>query len=179
MEQMLFNGAPCPVVKLLGKGKGGYVYLVEWGGGLRALKQIHHEPCDYYAFGDKLESELNDYRRLVAAGIPVAELLGVDRTGERIMKAYIEGPTVMQLLERGQSVDQYLPMVRDMAARAKAVGLNIDYFPTNFIPSGGTLWYVDYECNAYMDEWSFERWGVKYWSRTPELLQHWARKEST
>ena len=54
------------------------------------------------------------------------------------------------------------------AAQAKAAGLNIDYFPTNFVVSGG-LWYIDYECNAYMDEWSFDNWGVKYWSHTPEL----------
>lgn len=33
----------------------------------------------------------------------------------------------------------------------------------------GVLHYVDYECNLYMDQWSFETWGVRYWSRTPEL----------
>lgn len=33
----------------------------------------------------------------------------------------------------------------------------------------GVLCYVDYECNPYMDQWSFESWGVRYWSRTPEL----------
>ena len=59
-----------------------------------------------------------------------------------------------------------------MAARAKAAGLNIDYFPTNFVVNGGLLYYVDYECNGYMDEWSFENWGVKYWSRTPEFERY-------
>ena len=53
-----------------------------------------------------------------------------------------------------------------------AAGLNIDYFPTNFIPRSGTLYYVDYECNAYMEEWSFENWGVKYWSKTPEFMAY-------
>ena len=28
------------------------------------LKQIHHEPCDYYQFGNKIEAELNDYKHL-------------------------------------------------------------------------------------------------------------------
>ena len=46
--------------KLLGKGKGGYSYLVTDGTADYVLKQIHHEPCDYYQFGDKIESELND-----------------------------------------------------------------------------------------------------------------------
>ena len=28
------------------------------------MKQIHHEPCAYYTFGDKLRSELRDYETL-------------------------------------------------------------------------------------------------------------------
>ena len=59
-----------------------------------------------------------------------------------------------------------------MAAQAKAAGLNIDYFPTNFVIRDGLLWYVDYECNDYMDEWSFDNWGVRYWSRTPEFEEY-------
>lgn len=33
----------------------------------------------------------------------------------------------------------------------------------------GLLYYVDYECNPYMEEWSFEHWGVRYWARTAEF----------
>ena len=50
--------------------------------------------------------------------------------------------------------------------------INIDYFPTNFILQDGALYYVDYECNEYMEEWNFENWGVKYWSKTPEFLKY-------
>ena len=67
-----------------------------------------------------------------------------------------------------------------MAAKAKAAGLNIDYFPTNFVIRDGLLWYVDYECNAYMDEWNFENWGIRYWSKTPEFeayLEHLRKTE--
>lgn len=31
-------------------------------------------------------------------------------------------------------------------------------------PCGGTLYYIDYECNAYMEEWDFEHWGTQYWN---------------
>ena len=174
MDSIMFNSTACPVVKLLGKGKGGYSWLVQWQGRPAVLKQIHHEPCSYYTFGNKLQSELNDYRRLTSAGIPVPKLIGVDEAGERILKTYVEGPTVMELLRSGESVERYLPAVRRMARRAEAHGLNIDYFPTNFVADGDELWYIDYECNAYMEEWSFERWGVKYWSRTPELEAYWS-----
>ena len=66
MEQMTVNGKPYTVLKLLGKGKGGYSWLVTDGDREYVLKQIHHEPCDYYQFGDKLQSELRDYARLRA-----------------------------------------------------------------------------------------------------------------
>ena len=36
----------------------------------------------------------------------------------------------------------------------------------------GIYGYVDYECNDYMEEWNFENWGIRYWSRTPEFLEH-------
>ena len=140
------------------------------------LKQIHHEPCAYYSFGDKIAAERFDYERLTRAGIRVPRMLDLDAAAERIVKEYIEGPTVFELVRDGRSVEDYLPQVRAMAAQAKAAGLNIDYFPTNFVVRDGLLYYVDYECNGYMDEWSFENWGVRYWSRTSEfeayLAQH-------
>ena len=133
------------------------------------VKQIHHEPCDYYTFGNKIEAEQRDYGRLLAAGIRIPRMLAIDPEAERIVKEYIEGPTVFELIRDGSSAEPYLAQVRGMAAMAKAAGLNIDYFPTNFVARDGLLWYVDYECNEYMDEWSFETWGIRYWSRTQEL----------
>ena len=160
------------VLRLLGRGKGGYSYLAEGPDGPVVLKQIHHEPCDYYAFGDKIGAELFDYERLKAAGIPIPDLLAVDRPAERLVKEYIDGPTIFELVRDGADVTPYLEQVRAMAALAQRAGLNIDYFPTNFVTSGGRLWYIDYECNEYMDRWNFENWGLRYWSRTPEFLEY-------
>lgn len=173
MEQSLsVNGKEYRLLSLLGHGKGGYSYLAERGGERVVLKQIHHERCDYYTFGNKIEAERHDYGRLLRAGIRIPRMLDLDAESERIVKEYIEGPTVFELLRSGERADPFLPQVRAMAARAKEAGLNIDYFPTNFVVHEGLLWYVDYECNGYMDEWSFERWGVRYWSRTPEFEQY-------
>lgn len=163
------NGKVWSVIKLLGRGKGGYSYLAERSGAIAVLKQIHHEPCAYYTFGNKLEAERRDYGRLLAAGIRVPEMLEVDVKKERILKEYIRGETIFELLKRQACVAAYLPQVREMASMAKAAGLNIDYFPTNFVVRDGVLYYIDYECNDYMQEWSFEAWGIRYWSRTPEF----------
>ena len=113
------------LIQLLGKGKGGYSYLADCEGLLVVVKQIHHEPCDYYSFGNKIEAELRDYERLRKAGIRIPRLHTVDTDAERIVKDYIEGPTVRELVQSGVSVETYLPQVRDMAAKAMAAGLNI------------------------------------------------------
>ena len=168
-EQLIVCGKSYRILRLLGHGKGGYSYLAEGDGQQVVVKQIHHEPCDYYAFGNKIEAEQRDYERLQAAGIRIPQMLAIDMDAERIVKEYIEGPTIFELVKSGTSAAPYLAQVRDMAAKAKAAGLNIDWFPTNFVVRDGLIWYVDYECNNYMEEWSFENWGIRYWSWTPEF----------
>ena len=98
MDTMTVNGQTYQVIRLLGKGKGGYSYLVTDGSQEFVLKQIHHEPCDYYTFGDKLASELRDYEKLKMIGIPMPLLLDADREQERILKEYIV-PSVEQVRE--------------------------------------------------------------------------------
>lgn len=165
MEQICVNGRAYSVLKLLGHGKGGYSYLVTDGEHEYVLKQIHHEPCDYYQFGDKLQSELNDYKRLRAIGVPMPELYEVDVDHERILKEYIRGETVAALVERNEVKPCYFGQIEKICALVYGANLNIDYYPTNFVVQDDVLYYIDYECNTYMDEWNFENWGSRYWHR--------------
>lgn len=162
-DTMTINGTPYRVLRLLGRGKGGYSYLVADDAGQYVLKQIHHEPCDYYTFGDKLASELRDYETLSRLGIPLPRLLAVDTEGERILKEYVDGATVAEHLASGYCDPAWAEQMRELCRRLYPAGLNIDYYPTNFVPRGGTLYYVDYECNAYDPKWDFENWGARYW----------------
>ena len=174
-NQINVCGHLCRIIRLLGHGKGGYSYLAEMDGQPVVLKQIHHEPCDYYTFGNKIEAERRDYQRLLEAGIRIPRMLAIDPEQERIVKEYIDGPTVYDCVLNNRPVDDCLPQVREMAAKARSAGLNIDFFPTNFVLRDGLLWYIDYECNEYMDQWNFENWGIRYWSRTPELEEYLLR----
>ncbi len=171
-EALKVNQANYTIIKLLGHGKGGYSYLAERDGRQYVLKQIHHEPCDYYSFGNKIESEQRDYARLLAAGIRIPQILDIGIARERILKEYIQGPTIYDLVKEDKMKEEYLKQVREMAEQAYAAGLNIDYFPTNFVVQDELLYYIDYECNDYMEEWSFANWGMKYWSKTPEFLEY-------
>lgn len=174
-EWLTVNCVSYRVLRLLGKGKGGYSYLVERDGRCCVLKQIHHEPCDYYQFGDKLQSELNDYERLQRIGVPMPKMLDVDHEQERILKEYIDGDTAFQLVIEDRLPDWCIPQMQEICISLYAAGTNIDYFPTNFIPADGILYYVDYECNNYMEQWDFEHWGVKYWRKTPDFLAYLAQ----
>ena len=172
MEKMTVNGREFEVLRLLGKGKGGYSYLVTDGERRFVLKQIHHEPCDYYQFGNKLESELRDYARLQALGVPMPALLETDVPQERILKEYIDGETIFELVRQERMQESYFEQMRALCRTLYAANTNIDYFPTNFVVQDGWLFYIDYECNNYMEQWDFEHWGIKYWSKTPEFLEY-------
>ena len=163
MDQLSVNGKSYQIIKLLGHGKGGYSYLATDGQREYVLKQIHHEPCDYYQFGDKIQSEMRDYDRLKQVGIRMPQMYEVDVENERILKEYIEGDVISELVARNEMKQDYVDQVRAMCDLLYPANLNIDYYPTNFVVRDGLLYYIDYECNGYMDQWNFENWGIQYW----------------
>ena len=172
MEEISVNDRKFKIIKLLGHGKGGYSYLVTDGNNEYVLKQIHHEPCDYYNFGNKIESESNDYKRLKKIGISMPEMIDVDLKNERILKEYINGDTIFEYVARNEVKEDYITQIKNMCRILYAANTNIDYFPTNFVVQDDKLYYIDYECNDYMEEWNFENWGIKYWSLTKEFLEY-------
>ena len=54
MKTITVNNREFKIIKLLGKGKGGYSYLVDNDNKKFVVKQIHHESCDYYKFGHEI-----------------------------------------------------------------------------------------------------------------------------
>ena len=100
MDLISVNDKKFFIKQLLGKGKGGYSYLVENEQNEEfVVKQIHHEPCDYYNFGNKIEAEKNDYKRLCETGILIPRMYSIDETKETILKEYIKGDTAFTLVK--------------------------------------------------------------------------------
>lgn len=111
MSDTLFvNEKEYEIIGFLGKGKGGYSYLASDGEQRYVLKQIHHEPCSYYQFGNKIQAEINDYNRLKKIGIRIPEMIDVDVDNERILKEYIEGRTIYELVKSDCIVSAKLKM---------------------------------------------------------------------
>ena len=165
MNKLSVNNQEYEVVTLLGKGKGGYSYLVTKDNTFYVLKQIHHEPCSYYTFGNKIEAEINDYQTILKTGINIPRMIDVDKKNERIVKEYVEGPMISELVEEGKLDPTYIEQVLTMQELCKKQGINIDYYPTNFIVNNGKIYYIDYECNKYDPKWDYDNWGKQYWEK--------------
>lgn len=165
MNKLTVNDQEYEVVTLLGKGKGGYSYLVTKDNAFYVLKQIHHEPCSYYTFGNKIEAEINDYQTILKTGINIPHMIDVDKKNERIIKEYVEGPMISELVEEGKLDPTYIEQVLTMQELCKKQGINIDYYPTNFIVNNGKIYYIDYECNKYDPKWDYDNWGKQYWEK--------------
>lgn len=73
--------------------------------------------------------------------------------------------------------DIYIEKIKAIANILYSYNLNIDYFPTNFIVQDAQIYYIDYECNKYMDEWNLENWGIKYYSKTKEFIEYLNNKK--
>ena len=99
-------------------------------------------------------------------------MIDVDKENEIILKEYIEGETIYNLILSDEMKNIYIDQIKDMCKLLYDANTNIDYFPTNFVVNEDKIFYIDYECNNYMEEWNFENWGVKYWSKTPEFLKY-------
>lgn len=166
---VLVNNKRYEILTLLGKGKGGFSYLCKSLDNdnsypLVVLKQIHHEPCPYYQFSNKIESERNDYNTLLKASINIPRMIDIDISKEIVIKEYIDGDVISDLINnKDHSFERYIPQVISMSELAQKNGINIDYYPTNFVVRNNVLFYIDYECNPYMEEWSYQKWGSKYW----------------
>ena len=49
--------------------------------------------------------------------------------------------------------DTYLEQMKEMAKKVYDKGLNIDYYPTNFVVQDDLIYYIDY--NEYAEKLSF------------------------
>ena len=171
-SKIIVDNKEYQIVKLLGKGKGGYSFLAISNNNYFVVKKIHHEPCSYYSFGNKIQSEYNDYHHLLNLGIRIPKMIYIDFEQEIIVKEYIEGKTIFDLVIEDNMKEDYFIQIKQMCEVLYRNNTNIDYFPTNFIVQDDVIYYIDYECNKYMEEWNFENWGIKYWYKTKELEEY-------
>lgn len=147
------------IIKYLGRGKSAYSFLVERNGAYFVYKQMHQEVVDYYQFDNKLKHELEAYKTLKKFSINIPKLISYNQEEQYLIKEYIEGMTLAEKISSGVfDIDAYLTLYAH-ATILESKGINIDYFPTNFIYKNKEIIYIDYEVNAYDPTWDFLHWG--------------------
>ena len=77
-------------------------------------------------------------------------MLDVDLKNEIILKEYIDGYTIYELVLEDKVKQSYIKQIQNICKILYPLNINIDYFPTSFIVNNDVLWYIDYECNNYM-----------------------------
>ena len=98
-------------------------------------------------------------------------LFEVDYENEIIIKEYIEGFTINEIILNNQMKDIYYEQIEQISNHLFINNLNIDYYPTNFVVNNDRIYYVDYECNEYMPEWNYQNWGKKYWYMSEDFIK--------
>ncbi len=153
------------LLRRLGKGKSGHSFLAELQGRQVVFKRMHDEPCSFYTFkDDKVLLEVQAHATLSRLGVPMPPLIGFDQGQHFLLKAYIPGHVGHEWVAEGNADETIIAQLFALSARLRSEGLNIDYFPANFVINGAELYYIDYEVNPYSDEWSLGQWGIYYWA---------------
>jgi tRNA A-37 threonylcarbamoyl transferase component Bud32 len=166
-EILDINGKSLEIKQHIGKGKGGNSYLAKFENRQVVFKEMHYEPNDTYTFeSDKLQSELRDYKILKSVGISMPNLICHDVKKQFLIKEYINGRTIAEIIAANNLKDVHVKQMFYMCRLLYAQNLNIDYFPPNFVVENDILYYTDFECNKYMEEWDFENWGIYFWANS-------------
>lgn len=146
------------IIKFLGRGKSANSFLVEKNNCLYVYKQMTDEHDDTDK-AQKINNELVAYDFLKQSPLNVPKIIESNRTEHYLIKEYINGPTLAEQISKGVfDIDAYLTLFAQ-AMHLEDQGINIDYFPTNFVIKGNDIFYIDYEINPYSDEWNFANWG--------------------
>lgn len=168
------------LIERLGRGKSGYAYMGVAHDAVYTVKFMHDEPCPYYAFGEsnKVALEVSAYQFLKELDIPMPMLLDYDLERKYLVREYIDGVLASELIAGGRAED-VIAQLYAMARTAQDAGINLDYFPANFVASNGKLFYIDYEFNPYDAAWDLSHWGAFYWANTEGMRRFLCTGDST
>jgi predicted Ser/Thr protein kinase len=152
------------IVEFLGKGKSGYSYLAEFGNQKMVFKLMHNEENPYYKFDkNKVELELKSYKILESITSNIPKLIDYSIDKNYLVKEFINGKLASNAIAENILQEVHLEKLIKLAKECEDLNINIDYFPSNFVIAEDEIFYIDYEVNEFMKEWSLKNWGIYYW----------------
>jgi predicted Ser/Thr protein kinase len=152
------------IVEFLGRGKSGYSYLAEFGNQKLVFKLMHNEENPYYKFDkNRVELELKSYEILESITSNIPKLIDYSIDKNYLVKEFIDGKLASNAIAENILQKVHLERLIKLAKECEGLNINIDYFPSNFVITKDEIFYIDYEVNEFMKEWSLENWGIYYW----------------
>jgi len=62
--------------------------------------------------------------------------------------------------------EKHIIQILIMCEKIYAKNFMLDYFPTNFVEKNDILYYIDFGCGKYTDDWNFENNGIYFLANT-------------
>lgn len=115
-----------------------------------------------YKSKERYMEEVENIRLLNKMDINVPELEAVNENEKIIIREYLPGLSVCDLLMKGELDWSHLQLIRTMALRFEDCGLSLDYFPTNFIICENDVFYTGAKVYLKNDDNGFDNVGAKF-----------------
>ena len=117
----------------------------------------------YHPETPAMARDVESYETLKALGVMMPLLLHVEPSQRMLVKQYLNGDTVAQMLKKQRLNPLLLSKMKDLADYLKNKGVMLDYHPENFIVSDTLIYYVDYTCLPYDSTNDFDHVGLALW----------------
>jgi len=118
----------------------------------RVPKGYRHPDLDGRLRNQRIKAEARLIRDARRAGIPTPRIFDIDLVNNRLVMEYIDGPTVRELLNRGERREELCREVGRLVARLHAAGMvHGDLTTSNMIFSGGRVYLIDFSLGAKTD----------------------------
>lgn len=101
---------------------------------------------------DEVRRRVRAYANLSVSGVPVPRLLDHDVKRGYLVKEYLAGPNVGEILARGRLGDGVVDQFGALTRLLRRQGITIDWSPSNFVVENGALHYTAYEASAQRPE---------------------------
>jgi TP53 regulating kinase-like protein len=162
-EKLVIDNREYHLVNKIGEGKSATSFLYQGGGDKVTLKKYRVTEQNEIPFEQAMEFELVSYERLVESGVATPKLLALGHDDYFMVKEYIDGPVMIDLVAENSITDEMFKKMFIMNNRLKRHGYHVDYYPANFVMKNERMYCIDYETHIYIEEWDFPNWGIFYW----------------
>jgi len=162
VNKIIANGISYEILEQIGKGQAGYSYLIKNNNDYYVLKQFYDDNNIKINIQKKYYEEVKAYQILSDIEIPIPKIIFKNKSEYYYIKEYIEGESLAYIIAKEKLNEKHIDQILIMCKKIYAKNLMLDYFPTNFIEKNDILYYIDFGCGKYTDDWNFENNGIYF-----------------